>query len=220
LLPYNKDLDRLQEEARQRNRKRKSRRMSKIARQVAKVYRAEKKAKLKEIESEVIDAAVPLVPSIPKNDPENVTMVPANAVIGRGRQTDLINRIPTDRRGIGLSADGRARIYNSSADLIRRFLEDARKGALNEKKQTRLIAMIDRMHQIALSDKPQNVMAFSALMDRAYGKPKPSEEALDALAKGGVQIVYVAPPELPEGNDLPALPPKADFIEAEIVEDE
>jgi hypothetical protein len=219
LLPYNKDLDRLQEEARQRNRKRKSRRMSKIARQVAKVYRAEKKAKLKEIESELVEAAVPLVPVIPKDDPENVTMIPANSTVGKHRTADLINRIPVDRRGIS-TGNSHSKIYNSAADLVRRFLEDARKGALNEKRQTRLIAMIDRMHQIALSDKPQNVMAFSALMDRAYGKPKPSEEALDALAKGGVQIVYVAPPELPEGNDLPALPPKADFIEAEIVEDE
>jgi hypothetical protein len=219
LLPYNKDLDRLQEEARQRNRKRKSRRMSKIARQVAKVYRAEKNAKLKEIESEFIEAAVPLVPSIPKDDPTNVTMVPANVVVGQGRNADLINRIPANRRGIS-KGDTHGRIYNSAADLVRRFLEDARKGALNEKRQTRLIAMIDRMHQIALSDKPQNVMAFSALMDRAYGKPKPSEEALDALAKGGVQIVYVAPPELPEQGDALALPPKPEFIEAEFTEDE
>jgi hypothetical protein len=219
LLPYNKDLDRLQEEARQRNRKRKSRRMSKIARQVAKVYRAEKKAKLKEIESDVIEAAVPLVPVILKSDPENVTMAPANTNIPT--RTKLLDRIPVNMRGVGLARDGgKTQIYKSTADLIRRFLEDGRKGALNEKKQTRLIAMIDRMHQIALSDKPQNVMAFSALMDRAYGKPKPSEEALDALAKGGVQIVYVAPPELPEQGDVPALPPKPEFIEAEFTEDE
>jgi hypothetical protein len=56
-------------------------------------------------------------------------------------------------------------------------------------------------------------------MERSYGKPKPSDEALDAMAKGGVQLVYVAPPpDVPFAEEKKALPKVPEFIDAEFTE--
>ena len=57
----------------------------------------------------------------------------------------------------------------------------------------------------------------------AYGvdKPKPAQDELDAMAKSGLQVVYVdrrGLEDVPEGKELPA--PKPEFIEAEVVEEE
>jgi hypothetical protein len=109
--------------------------------------------------------------------------------------------------------------FRNSAEVIRRFLEDGRKGALDDKGQTRLVRMIEKMYQVAVSDSPRNIDAFKALMERSYGKPKPSDEALDAMAKGGVQLVYVAPPpDVPFAEEKKALPKVPEFIDAEFTE--
>jgi len=55
-------------------------------------------------------------------------------------------------------------------------------------------------------------------MARAYGKPKPSEESLDAMARGGVQLIYVAPPEIAT-SETKQLKPQPDFLEGEIIDD-
>lgn len=123
-----------------------------------------------------------------------------------------------ERKALGLGINS-GKIYKSSAELIRKFLEDGRKGAVNAKGQTRLIQMIEKMYEVATGSGQKNVQAFEALMARAYGKPKPSDEALDALAKGGVQIVYVAPPELPEAQ-REQFKPVPNFIEGEVVDND
>lgn len=83
--------------------------------------------------------------------------------------------------------------------------------------------MISNMATIACSARSAlSVQAFNALMDRAYGKAKPSEEELGAIKDGGFKLIYVQPPEiapeqLEQFKELPA--PRPDFIEGEIVED-
>lgn len=117
---------------------------------------------------------------------------------------------------------GRGRTCRSCADMVRRFLISKSKGSLDEKGRTRFIRMLDNMVRIASSKSPQAVAAFSALCDRAYGKARPHDDELDALTKGGIQIVYVAPTEL-DGEVREAkniLPPKPDFIEAGFTEAE
>ena len=200
MLPYNKDLDHLQAEARERNRRRKFKARSRDMKRVAKLYQADRDAKKAEREAAKLEAAIPLVPEpTPAPESTETKLVPAVGIV----RQDLRNRPKF-----------------SSSELLRRFLEDGRRGAVNEKGQTRLIQMFAKMHEVSISNSPRNVLAFQALCERAYGKSKPSDEALDALAKGGVQIVYVAPPELPERSEQPSLPPKPEFIEAEFAEED
>ena len=62
--------------------------------------------------------------------------------------------------------------------------------------------MCANLVQIATSpNHPQSVAAFNALCDRAYGRPRPSEEETDAVAKSGIQLIYVDRPFL-----LPGVP--------------
>jgi hypothetical protein len=70
--------------------------------------------------------------------------------------------------------------------------------------------MVANMVEIAKSPKhPHAVAAFVALCDRAYGRPRPSEEEAQAVAKGGITLVYV---------DRPAIDPDIPIIEAEAVQ--
>ncbi len=101
------------------------------------------------------------------------------------------------------------------ADVFRMYLEDpARKDGDG---RTRLIQIISKLVEVATSDSPKNIAAAELLIERGYGKPKPSDEALDAMAKGGVQIVYIEAPQVPIGEERKALPAKPDFIDAEVV---
>jgi hypothetical protein len=98
------------------------------------------------------------------------------------------------------------RTYNSRADVIRKFLECSRRSAKDEYGRTRLEQMIANMVEIAKSpEHPHAVAAFVALCDRAYGRPRPSEEEADAIAKGGITLVYVNRPEI--DPDIPFAAP-------------
>lgn len=115
---------------------------------------------------------------------------------------------------------GDGRTCRSCADILRRFLNSKKLGHLDEQGRTRFIRMLDNMVRIASSKSPQAVAAFVALMDRAYGKARPHEDELDAIAKGGIQLVYLAQTEL-DGDVKSAkniLPPKPEFIEGEFEE--
>ena len=107
----------------------------------------------------------------------------------------------------------------ASSEVIRKFLESKKHG-LDEKGRTRFIQIIQCMFNIATNPKSmKQVEAAKFLIERAYGKAKPSEDELDAMAKGGVRIVLVnQPTDVPEQVALPA--PKPDFIEAEFRGDE
>jgi len=108
------------------------------------------------------------------------------------------------------------RLQRSRADIIRKFLECAKRSAKDEYGRTRLEQMIANMVEIAKSpEHPHAVAAFVALCDRAYGRPRPSEEEADAIAKGGITLVYVDRPQLdpdiPFAEPRPALPAVPEF---------
>ena len=89
------------------------------------------------------------------------------------------------------------RAQRSRADIIRKFLESTKRSAKDEYGRTRLEQMVANMVEVAKSPKhPQAVAAFVALCDRAYGRPRPSEEEADAIAKRGITLIYVNRPEI------------------------
>jgi hypothetical protein len=117
-------------------------------------------------------------------------------------------------RGHGGLKNGR--VQRSRADIIRKFLECSRVSTKDEYGRTRLEQMIANMVEIAKSpEHPHAVAAFVALCDRAYGRPRPSEEEADAIAKGGITLVYVDrpqfDPDIPIAEPRPALPPVPEF---------
>lgn len=115
--------------------------------------------------------------------------------------------------------NGKKKLQMSAAKVIRKFLMTRNVNALNAKGQTRFVAMLENMACIAAGKSPQAVAAYVALMDRAFGKARPHDDELEAIGKGGIQIVYVAPTELEtvSGENL-ILPPAPDFIDAEFTE--
>lgn len=109
----------------------------------------------------------------------------------------------------------------NAARVIRRFLNSKRPSDVDEKGQSRFVQMTANMVRLACGKSPQAVAAYNALMDRAFGKAKPHDDELDAMEKGGIQIVYVTPVEL-EGvpHAKPALAAKPEFLEGEYSEEE
>lgn len=111
------------------------------------------------------------------------------------------------------------RVQRSRADVIRRFLECARRSAKDEYGRTRLEQMVANMVEIATSPKhPHAVAAFVALCDRAYGRPRPSEEETGAKAKSGLTVVYIdhmgLDPNIPVIEDTgPRQLPPPEFID-------
>jgi hypothetical protein len=96
------------------------------------------------------------------------------------------------------------RVQRSRADIIRKFLECSRVSAKDEYGRTRIEQMVANMVEIAKSPKhPHAVAAFVALCDRAYGRPRPSEEEADAIAKNGITLVYVNRPQF--DPDIPII---------------
>lgn len=115
------------------------------------------------------------------------------------------------------------KVYKTSAEVIRKFIESAKRDDLDPlRSQTRLIRMVANMVDVACSNSKNNVAAFEALMARAYGRPRPSDEETNAIAKGGITIVYGSnpqrDPDIRPAEDLPAPEPR--FLPAEFREDE
>lgn len=99
------------------------------------------------------------------------------------------------------------RTRRSRADIIRKFLECNKRSAKDEYGRTRLEQMVANMVEIAKSPKhPQAVNAFNALTDRAYGRPRPSEEETAAIAKSGIKLIYVDRPQF--DADIPIMDEK------------
>lgn len=115
------------------------------------------------------------------------------------------------------------KVYNKKRDIVEKFVFDNRKQSLNERGQTRFVQMLEAIVAVASNPKhPQCVAAFNAVCDRAMGKPRPSEEEADAIAKGGivVQIAYPAMADVPLREIKELRAPEPDFIDAEIVEEQ
>jgi hypothetical protein len=124
------------------------------------------------------------------------------------------NKMETLRPGQG--AEGRKKYTRSLASQVRSYLESAKKQAVDKEGRNRLQRIFDTLFTIATDEKhPHAVAAAQVLLDRAYGKPKPSDEELGAIQKSGFQLVYVNRPEIdPEIVEHKALPPpRPDFLD-------
>jgi hypothetical protein len=83
----------------------------------------------------------------------------------------------------------------------------------------RLMMIMDAVYKTALCRTSKNqILAAQLLLTYAYGKPKASDEDLEAIKKGGLTLVYVdrnaIDPEIPMAQEaLPPAPPE--FIESE-----
>lgn len=122
-------------------------------------------------------------------------------------------------RGEGKGSQKRT---HTVATTIRKFLECSKEVTLREdpSRRTRLLRMVENMVILASGRSPNSVAAFNALMDRAYGKARPHDDALDAVAKGGLQIVYLNPPQL-DGEVKEAgarQAPRPEFVEGEVID--
>jgi hypothetical protein len=108
-----------------------------------------------------------------------------------------------------------------SSDVVKKFLESRSPTQTNSLGQNRLHQILLNMFDIA-SDRrsPFAVAAANLLLDRAYGKVKPSEEELGAIERGGTKIVLVSPQDVGMAEP-PALPsgPQPDFLDVEIVDE-
>ena len=128
------------------------------------------------------------------------------------------NKLANLRPGQG--AEGRKQHKRSAADKMRRYLECGTKAARGEDGRTRFQRILDNMVEIASDPQhPDAVAAARLLFERGYGKPMPSPEGIDVIRGGGVQLVYVTPPEVAVGEERKALPPRPDFLAAEIVQE-
>jgi len=110
------------------------------------------------------------------------------------------NKLKNLRPGQG--AEGRKKYARSLADKLRRCLESPQ--SRDGRGRNELQQIFDNIIRIAKSRSPHAVTAAQFLCDRAYGKPKPSDEEMDAIPTGGVQLIYVEridpslrPPNLP-----------------------
>lgn len=127
-------------------------------------------------------------------------------------QNKLVARTPLDGY---LNKPGRnGKLAKNSAALVRKFLNRKESGA----KHSRWYEMIEAMYRLAINPRsPRQVDAFKALGERAWGRVSPSEEEQQAIADGGIRIVYIAPPEVEKKVIGPA--PTPDFLPAEFEED-
>lgn len=135
----------------------------------------------------------------PSNDPRT-------RGLARGRATI---------RNLSKSRDKIGKLEHSFAMAVRHFLEaQQKKDAQNPEGKSRVIRILENMAKVAMSGGKLSVQAANLLLDRAYGKAKPSEEEADAIAKSGLKIVFMSRPELSE-TPRPALPPAVpDFVES------
>ena len=102
-----------------------------------------------------------------------------------------------------------------TTDTFKNFLEEKDRAT----GMTRLKTIQKKMYEVATSDNPRNIAAATFLVERGYGKAKLHEEDRAALAKGGVQLVYIEAPKVPMAEKRKELPATPDFIDCEIIEE-
>ena len=107
------------------------------------------------------------------------------------------------------------RSHRDIAKYTRDFLESTANEALDAKGNNRLQQIFQRVFKIAMNVRdPRCLAANQWLIERGYGKIKPSEDELDAMRQGGVQIVIVDRPDVPLRTE-PVPQPQPKFIEGE-----
>jgi hypothetical protein len=182
---------------------------------IAAGFRAALKRDEQEAKTDLAEAILPP----PEGEPPATAPIEPTRPVNKGNVQALIDYRKKVESGEVFRVLPGQRRFRNSADVIRVFLESRKKGALDENGQNRLARMVAKMYEVATSDSPRNIEAFKALMERAYGRPSMAEEDRDAVSRGGVQIVYVAAPEVAEGEQRKALPSKPEFLEAEFTDD-
>jgi len=124
---------------------------------------------------------------------------------GRRNPNKLANLRP------GQGAEGRKKHVRSIANKLRRWLESPKKTAIDDQGRRRLQRIFDTLLAVATDpDHPHAVSAAQVLLDRAYGRPRSSEEEIDGAQTGQIQVVivnrptdvpkYVEPPPLDDPN--------------------
>ena len=110
--------------------------------------------------------------------------------------------------------------YGTQEEFIREYLLDDRKIACDRKGKTKFEQIIENLFEIATSKVPQAKACAELLLERGFGKTKPSDEELDAKKRTGYQIIVMPQGKLnipTEELALPA-PPEPDFIDADFTE--
>ena len=87
--------------------------------------------------------------------------------------------------------------------------------------RSRLETLIEATYKRAVDMRSgQGKASTELLLAYGYEKPKPAVDELDAIAKSGLQLVYINRAGLEDVEKQKELPaPKPEFIDAEIVED-
>jgi len=110
----------------------------------------------------------------------------------------------------------------SHSTIVRQFLLDERKSQCDRQGRNRFLQLLMRLHEIGMSKSPQAVAAINALLDRGFGKIKPSDEEIELNKNRGYKVVHIHSVQgnIPVESDQPALPPAPQFLEAEFGERE
>jgi hypothetical protein len=119
----------------------------------------------------------------------------------------------------GQGAETRKKHARSLANKLRGYLESPK--GVDEQGRNRRDRIFATLVGIAEDrDDPRAVAAAAVVLDRAYGKPRPSDEELDAVRRCGFQIIYLDRPELADVPERVEPPPRVPhFLDSEIVPD-
>jgi hypothetical protein len=124
-------------------------------------------------------------------------------------------QMPPNMRTTGINDP----IKVSCTRMVQLFLLDERRSQCDRQGRSRFLQLLLRLHEIAMGKGPQAVAAINVLMERAFGKIKPSDEELDVSRQRGFNVVYVERIQnnLPVHEDTPALLPQPEFLDGELV---
>ena len=134
------------------------------------------------------------------------SLVPANPHLPNiGMSQSEIASLPKNRR------------QKTASEMVRRFLD----GSEAKRGPKRIVEIMHALYREAVNGRSiKQIEAAKVLLARAYGKEKPSEDELNALAAGGIQLVYVQPPVVDVMKAGPVEQPVPEFIGAEFQEEE
>ena len=180
------------------------------AAQARKEAKKKRPSKAKPSEANVLDMTKHTMP----DDDPLIQMLPAWSKI---KLLKWYPRQPYEMTVLSRSGHQKETIYTSQAKVIREFLCDPRPAHCDRKGRNRFLQLINNQFEIGMGKSPQATKATEFLLDRGFGKAKPSEEELDANRRTGYQIIVMPQAQLNVPvEEMKALePPKPDFIDAD-----
>ena len=111
-------------------------------------------------------------------------------------------------------------VKTSCSRMVQLFLLDERQSQCDRQGRNRFLQLLLKLHETAMSGKgPYSVSAANILLERGFGKIKPSDEEVDMNRNKGMNVVYVSKIEnnIPIHEETPAMLPQPEFLEGEIV---